>query len=510
MTPGVRRGVLAVHRALGLMLAELLFVVCFSGALAALGHDFDAWLGARGAASALTPADVDAALLAQAGDVSYVHFDRDRGGASVHLSSPAGQLQVLHLGVDAAPQHVLSVQVYLRQFHKGLLLPWGIFLVGATSIVLLIATITGWLAAPVTWRRARTLRLRGPLRVVLADVHRQGGLWLAPFALIIAITGVVYFVEAFGAHPPGAAAPSQAATERLSLEELTRRAESVVPGLEVRAIELPPTHAGEVHVHGASSSPLLSDNLTEVHLRADTGEVLRTLREQERGALSLTRATVDPLHFGTFFGLPGRVLWALFGLLLGAVILTGPWLHAARRQAHPASRAERLTHALGHGVVLLLLLGSTAVAILAPSAPPLAALPPAALSAPLRAEPYVAELQFSPVSDAGGVWSLAVEPSARPLPRRVALEIEGAELPLNVDRRVASAFGARAEQVHVSLGEGAERVEAALTLSKVSGAEAYEAPLPRRVVVFAALHLLLSLAVVICAWVKLRPGRAAG
>jgi hypothetical protein len=95
---------------------------------------------------------------------------------------------------------------------------------------------------------------------------------------------------------------------------------------------LPPDRIGDpVRVDGQTDAILVRDRASRVYLDPYSGRVLDTQRATHLSALQRWSDTADPLHFGTFGGLPTKLLWFVFGIVLSVGILAGPVLADLRR-----------------------------------------------------------------------------------------------------------------------------------------------------------------------------------
>ncbi|MEM9493055.1 MAG: PepSY-associated TM helix domain-containing protein, partial [Myxococcota bacterium] len=132
-----RKFLLRLHRWMGLNLGLLLFIICFSGTCATLGHEWDLLLGATPETATATAevdwAAVDRRGLAELGDFGNVLVREEYQALQVYRTHANGQFQRAmvdrHTGEVLEQTSVVTIQAYLRQFHKGLLIPKGLYLV---------------------------------------------------------------------------------------------------------------------------------------------------------------------------------------------------------------------------------------------------------------------------------------------------------------------------------------------------------------------------------------------
>jgi len=215
---------------------------------------------------------------------------------------------------------------------------WGLPLMGVVAGVWLLTSCVGLLLA---WPRA-WLRIRRwiPSVTVHTDrgayqssyqLHRAIGVWFFPVLMVLAFTSfyqnmpqyvrpVVAVFSPLAARPPGHAVTQDAAviTPDRALVSLTTRypaarAQSI--GIDRRQgryailFRLP----GDVSPNG--------DNWAFVDL--ETGNVVAELLGRTLAAGDTFLLWIFPLHTGTAFGLPGRIVIALAGAGLVTMLVTG-------------------------------------------------------------------------------------------------------------------------------------------------------------------------------------------
>ena len=71
----------------------------------------------------------------------------------------------------------------------------GIFLITLSSFFLLFSVLTGFLFYKGWLKNLFKLRWKSGIKKLWSDLHKLLGVWSLIFALIIALTGVFYFVE---------------------------------------------------------------------------------------------------------------------------------------------------------------------------------------------------------------------------------------------------------------------------------------------------------------------------
>jgi uncharacterized iron-regulated membrane protein len=86
--------------------------------------------------------------------------------------------------------------------------------------------------------------------------------------------------------------------------------------------------------HGEGQAALVRDRANVVVLDATSGAPLLVRPAEMLGWPARWVDTADPLHFGNFAGLAGKVVWFVFGAGLSALCLTGAYLHFQRQKRH--------------------------------------------------------------------------------------------------------------------------------------------------------------------------------
>lgn len=282
--------------------------------LLSLQRPIDPWFAAR------------ASVLAKDGTLRYVH-----------VNPWTARVQGDH--------HFVTAQRILRNTHRHLMLPvqWGVPIVCSLALLLMVSLASSVVIYKRWWRGFFVLPRRDNPRRWWGDWHRLIGVWSLWFVALIALTGIWYAVEQLGGAAPGAERfgklarpPADAQAPRYAASEIdaaVAAAQAAFPELAIDAISLPQAAGDPLLVEGQATALLVRERSNVVAVDVAT----RALRGQARGEqLSLHQRiaeAADPLHFGTWGGLPSKLAWFLFGALLTALALTGAWLYALRLRA---------------------------------------------------------------------------------------------------------------------------------------------------------------------------------
>ncbi|HEU0120523.1 MAG TPA: PepSY-associated TM helix domain-containing protein [Bryobacteraceae bacterium] len=355
-----RKRLFQIHGWLGMSLGSLLFVICFSGAAAVLSHELD-WLA--NPVIRVQPAGEVASWGRWLRSAQDAHPDwRPRWitapqnryfAAEIVMEAPSGLWRRVYVNPYTAQVQggtsYFNIQRFLRDFHRLLnIFAGGLFLVASFGFVLLFSVVSGLLFYKNFWRNLFQLRFHKGPRALWSDVHRLLGTWAFLFAAIIAVTGIWYFIEyaSFYANGAAPASPLRIARDRLiahgpspslaDVDTLLRNAQKAYPDLTISSLHFPITSADPALVYGQSAALLVRDRANTVALDPFDASVLHVQRADRMSLGERWQDSADPLHFGDFAGLPGKLLWSLFGLTLPAMILSGGYLSV--RKSRPLVR----------------------------------------------------------------------------------------------------------------------------------------------------------------------------
>ncbi|MEH1835237.1 MAG: PepSY-associated TM helix domain-containing protein [Nostoc sp.] len=211
----------------------------------------------------------------------------------------------------------------------------GTIIVGIVAFMLLILSITGIVLWP-GWRKLISgfkIKWNAHPKRVNFDVHKVSGILAAVFLTFIAFTGFCWnfydfakpaiYVATFTPiikDPVSKPIPGKSA---LKLSEILQKADAALPGAATTYINLP-QKPEEVYTVGKKQPQETAEyGYSQVYLDQYTGKVL-----QLQNGLKPTRAeavmnSFSPLHYGTFWGLPTRILYVFVELSPLILSITG-------------------------------------------------------------------------------------------------------------------------------------------------------------------------------------------
>ncbi len=243
---------------------------------------------------------------------------------------------------------------WIYDLHFNLLLDRnGRLILGLAALALLALILIGLLLWwPARGRRLAALRPRlgpsGPRRIY--DLHVLAGIYGLPLLLLLTVTGAVleqpgWFKPLLARFSPVDAGPRPVAEHGAVLigpQQALRIAQATLPDAEIRWLETPAAGGGFYRLRlYQPGDPSRRFPHSLIWIDAERGEVL-AVREARRDSGADTFFNwLHPLHNGEAFGLTGRLLVALAGLLPGLLLLTGLWRWRQKARARRGESSPR-------------------------------------------------------------------------------------------------------------------------------------------------------------------------
>lgn len=245
-----------------------------------------------------------------------------------------------------------------ERFHGSLLLPRGRLYNGIAGLCLVALALTGlylWWPGRGQWSTAFRIVRYANWKGVNYDLHRVGGALLLGFVVLSGITGG-YFTWApvykdiaaslLPTKPVQKAAPVRTTGTRLPLDELVASAQRAVPGTKLVRVLVPRGEKETVTVvlaHGETAADRRR-HTSQLSMHPHSGEVLAVDDYRQRRVGDHVVGWLGPLHTGHFGGLGVKILWALAGLSLPGLFITG-FLMWCNRVLAPRLRRSRVREA---------------------------------------------------------------------------------------------------------------------------------------------------------------------
>ena len=372
---------LSGHSAVGLAVGALMYILCLSGTLMVFHEEFERWEQPQVPEfSTVTPEAAGraaAAGLARAEEVPH-HF---------YLGVPTGGMPRMGVSLDdtagwyADADGTLGEPIhhpwseFLEALHYYLHLPTvlGLTVVGILGAMLVGLVISGLLAHPRLFRDAFALRLRGNPQLAQADIHNRLSVWGAPFHLLVALTGAMlglasvlsyfaagaylegdieaFYEPAFGRDPAQDLTPAPAPDVGTALANLKADHGNLEPWYII--MHEPGTAGQSGYILAKHPARLIYGE--NYYFDAD-GTITGTLGHADGPTGQQIVASAYTVHFGSFGGLPVKLIYGLLGLAISIVSATGVniWLIKRREKGRAMPRLERAWAATIWGTPLAL------------------------------------------------------------------------------------------------------------------------------------------------------------
>lgn len=359
---------LSLHGWCALPIWLLLLFVCITGTLATIDNEI-LWLldpGVRAtnpdalAAKPINHLVEDVARQIPGAHVSRIRFGEPYLALQFMVSTPDTPSAIAwvnpYTGVVQKVSRGINFHAFISALHASLLMPRqgsmpiGWYAVTGLSLPLLMVGISGVIIHKKFWRLFLRphMRLSSGARVAWGDAHRLAGAWSIWFVILMALTGGWFLVRGvlYDLHIPQAVEapdiPRREAPLRadgapmpsLNLDGALAAVQAQRPGSQPVWLMRPEHALGTIAIYSRSAFPLL---LEQAWVHPYGGELV-SLRHAD---VATTREIINglnaSLHFGNFGGLPVKLVWALFGLLMSLLVLSGTVIWTKRTAA--AARA---------------------------------------------------------------------------------------------------------------------------------------------------------------------------
>ena len=353
-----RKAIFQVHLWTGIALCLYMLVIGVSGSILVFGDELETVSypqlmldpGAGSPALIGLPEAIEAVRQAYPGNrvgVAYapkqdghtyaIFINRDGTLQRVYVSPTSGRI----LGI-LDPRHSWLAQV--MQIHFRLMGGRiGSILNGIGAIFLLLLCLSGlviWWPGISNWRRGFRVHLHANWKRINFDLHSVTGIATLLVLSMWAATAV-YFVwpkpvsdlishvsSVKSTTPPSVAVPLTAGGKTVSLDVMIREAEHVSPQTKLAGVFFSVAPKSPVTVLLTRRRRGDFSQSDYVYINPFTG---RSLGIWHRGGASTwgERLLVlsEPLHFGMYWGLGVKIIWALLGLALPLLAITGTLMY---------------------------------------------------------------------------------------------------------------------------------------------------------------------------------------
>ncbi|MEH2448620.1 MAG: PepSY-associated TM helix domain-containing protein [Nostoc sp.] len=223
----------------------------------------------------------------------------------------------------------------------------GYKIVGTVGLLVCILTITGIFLWP-GWRNLLTgfkIKLDAHPKRVNFDIHKVAGVMTGMFLFFTFFTGFCWnfgefsepFIRAitFSPHPQEPVSQLIPNQSPVKLNEQLQIGQAQLPGAELRSIYFPQKPDSALMIRYKFPQETDDGGKSYVYLDQYSGKVLRVDNALKPLLGDRILNSFDPLHYGTFGGLPTRILYVFVGLTPLILFITGFVMWQYRKRPTP-------------------------------------------------------------------------------------------------------------------------------------------------------------------------------
>jgi uncharacterized iron-regulated membrane protein len=280
-------------------------------------------------------------------EATFIAVLEGRGRIKVACDPNNGQV----LGIIPPTRHWLDVTAELHEsllIHPG---SQGRMFNGIGAAFLLLLNATGmviWWPGIRNWKRALKVDFARNWRRINFDLHLSVGFWTILIASFWAVSGIYFgwprqvflFVNSLSpiitARPPSITVTPESDAPEPDLRSLVARARSIDPGTTVGGIAFPYSRRAPLGILMRRGNSVGYEYVDTVYFDPYNGDYISTWKYGVNQSLGDWIIWLQvPLHFGTYWGLGVKLIWAAAGLAIPLLAVTGLlmyWNRALRRR----------------------------------------------------------------------------------------------------------------------------------------------------------------------------------
>jgi uncharacterized iron-regulated membrane protein len=242
----------------------------------------------------------------------------------------------------------------IQELHISLLDPrrgQGRMINGIGAAFLLVLNVTGivvWWPGIRNWKRALKVDFARNWRRINFDLHSAAGFWTILIASFWAVSAIYFgwprqvfeFVNSLSpivsARPPAINVTPEGDPAEPDLRSLVQQARTIDPGRQLAGVAFPYSRRAPLAILMRRRNSPGDEYVDTVYFNPYNGGYISTWRYGVNQSLGDSVIWWQvPLHFGTYWGLGVKIIWAAAGLAMPLLAITGVlmyWNRALRRK----------------------------------------------------------------------------------------------------------------------------------------------------------------------------------
>ena len=364
----LRRVNFQVHLWIGIVLALYLIVIGVTGSILVLRIELGGEAPWQNFKASAPLADIDTVvrnLNAAYPRSRIIQVMAPWASDHTFVARVQGRTQI-RVAADPATGEVLGVAPRgpawldkVEELHVSLFLSRnGRILNGIGAAFLLLMCVTGlvnWWPGIRNWKRALKVDFRRSWRRLNFDLHSAAGFWTLALISFWAVSAIYFawprevfaFVnrisQVVNAKPPVISVTPTGQTEESDLNRIVRRAYIIDPGTTFAGVVFPFSRRAPLEILMRRGAGLGREYEDTLYFDPYTGAHLATWRygvNQSIGDWFIWSQV--PMHFGVYWGLGVKIVWAVLGLVIPTLAVTGLLMYWNRslRKTWKRLRAE--------------------------------------------------------------------------------------------------------------------------------------------------------------------------
>ncbi len=367
-TKSIRNLAFSLHRYIGLTVGLILVIVGLTGSILVFQKEIDSIL-VKQQFEQVIPQAQTVSLEEVANNVTQAYanqpdwklaqfvFYYDLDIYRVRLSN--SEDQQLEVFVNAYTGKILGDRLRNQGFfgrvyelHYSLLAgPIGFVIVGITALLMCILAITGLLLWS-GWRNLISgfkIKWNAKTKRKNYDIHRVVGIVALVFLTFTGFTGFIWnfyeqtepaiYALTFTPKPPEVKS-IVTGKESLAISQIIEKAIATIPEAKPSSISIP-TKPDEVFTVYLKQPQDAQYYANKVDIDRYSGKVLQVINSKTAKLGDRLLNVFAPMHYGTFGGLPTRILYVFVGLSPTILFMTGLVMYRLRRRPQAVKQASR-------------------------------------------------------------------------------------------------------------------------------------------------------------------------